>query len=72
LIFTNAIDKIEYLDVIWVDERGIQVDFGKVEHSFTLEFIHYVTQHDTNGYSTKLGIIDKKSYPEYLSGTTAK
>jgi hypothetical protein len=70
LIFTNAIDKIEYLDIMWVNDRGSQVDFGKVEHSFTLEFIHYITQNDTNAYDTKLGIIDKKSYPDYLSGTS--
>lgn len=66
LIFTNAIDKIEYLDIMWVDDRGNPVDFGKVDHSFTLEFIHYVTQNDTNAYDTKLGDIDKKSYPDYL------
>lgn len=72
LIFTNALDKIEYLDIQWVDDRGNIVDFGKVEHSFTLEFIHYVTQNDTNAYDTKLGVIDKKSYPDYLSGATSE
>ena len=72
LIFTNAIDKITSLDVMWVDERGRVVDFGKVDHSFTLEFIHYVTQNDTTGYDSRLGLIDKASYPEYLSGTEAK
>lgn len=66
LIFTNVIDKIEYLDVMWVDDRGALVDFGKVDHAFTLEFIHYITQNDVNAYNTKLGVIDKKSYPDYL------
>jgi hypothetical protein len=70
LIFTNALDKIEYLDIRWVDDRGKLVDFSKVEHSFALEFIHYITQNDTNAYDTKLGVIDKKSYPDYLSGSS--
>lgn len=72
LIFTNAVDKITSLEVMWVDERGRIVDFGKVDHSFTLEFIHYITQNDTTGYDSRLGLIDKASYPEYLSGTDAK
>jgi len=66
LIFTNIIDRIERLDVTWVDDHGDLVDFGDVDHSFTLEFIHYVTQNDVNSYNTKIGIIDQKSYPEYL------
>lgn len=69
LIFPNAIDRIEYLDVMWVDDRGNLVDFGKVEHSFTLEFIHYIVQNDVNSYDTRLGIIDMKSYPDYLTGS---
>lgn len=69
LIFTNALDKIEYLDIQWVDGRGQLVDFGKVDHSFTLEFIHYAVHADVNYYSTKLGAIDKKSYPDFLTGT---
>jgi hypothetical protein len=69
LIFPNVIDSIRELDVMWVDERGYPVDFNKVDHSFTLEFIHYITQVDINGYDTKLGDIDKQSYPEYLTGS---
>jgi hypothetical protein len=69
LIFTNVHDKIEYLDIQWVDERGQLVDFGKVDHSFTLEFIHYAAHADVNYYSTKLGAIDKKSYPDFLTGS---
>lgn len=69
LIFTEVINEIGALDIMWVDERGQLVDFSKVDHSFTLEFIRYVTQPDVNSYNTQLGIIDTKSYPEYLAGT---
>jgi len=72
LIFPNAIDRIEYLDVMWVDDRGNLVDFGKVEHSFTLEFIHYIIQNNVNSYDTRLGIIDNKSYPDYLAGSQSQ
>ncbi len=67
LIFINAKDKIESLDITWVDEQGQLVDFNKVDHSFTLEMVHYVTQLDSNGYSTTLGTIDRKSYPSWLA-----
>jgi len=69
LIFTNVIDKISELEVEWVDEQGDLVDFGKVDHSFTLEIIHYITQVDVNSYNTKLGSIDNKSYPDYLGNS---
>ena len=72
LIFPNVIDKISHLDVRWVNECGVLVDFGKVEHSFTLEFIHYITQADVNSYNTKLGTIDRKSYPDFLSGSQSE
>jgi hypothetical protein len=67
LIFVNAKDKIETLDITWVDEQGQPVDFNKVDHSFTLEMVHYVTQLEGNGYSTTLGTIDRKSYPSWLA-----
>jgi hypothetical protein len=67
LIFLNAIDKLEELYIEWVDERGELVDFNKVDHSFTLEVIHYITQLEVNDYDTGLGTIDKRSYPLYLS-----
>ena len=67
LIFVNAKDKIETLDITWVDEEGQQVDFNKVDHSFTIEMVHYVTQLEGNGYSTTLGTIDRKSYPSWLA-----
>jgi len=67
LIFLNAKDKVETFDITWVDEQGALVDFNKVDHSFTLEIVHYVTQLDRNGYSTSLGAVDKKSYPAWLS-----
>jgi hypothetical protein len=69
LIYPNVIDKISLFDIRWVDERGKLVDFGKVEHSFTLEIISYITQTDVNHYNTKLGTIDQKSYPDFLAGT---
>jgi len=69
LIFLNVQDKIESLEVSWVDEQGSLVDFNKVDHSFTLEMIHYVTQVDTNGYHTSLGEIDDKSYPDWLNSS---
>uniref|UniRef100_A0A6C0J3Y1 DUF5901 domain-containing protein n=1 Tax=viral metagenome TaxID=1070528 RepID=A0A6C0J3Y1_9ZZZZ len=68
LIFLNSLDKLDSLNIEWVDDRGIAVDFNKVDHSFTLEIIHYVTQLDVNEFDTGLGTIDKESYPEYLSG----
>jgi hypothetical protein len=68
LIFLNAKDKIETFEVSWVDEQGVLVDFNKADHSFTLEIIHYVTQVEQNGYSTSLGEIDRKSYPDWLAG----
>ena len=67
LIYPNAIDKIESLQIQWVDERGDLVDFNGADHSFTLEIIQYITQGEANMYSTTLGTIDKKSYPEYLA-----
>jgi hypothetical protein len=67
LIFLNAKDKIETFDITWVDEQGSLVDFNKVDHSFTLEIVHYVTQLERNGYSTTLGAVDRKSYPAWLS-----
>lgn len=67
LIFLNALDKIEKLEIEWVDERGNTVDFNKVDHSFTLEIIHYVTQLEVNEYDSGLGQIDTKSYPDYLN-----
>lgn len=66
VIFTNAIDKLELLDIEWVDERGQRVDFNQADHSFTLEIIHYINQLDVNAYNTGLGMIDEKSYPDYL------
>jgi hypothetical protein len=67
LIFINAIDRIDHLAISWVDEYGIPVDFCGADHSFTIEFIHYVTQHSTNEFDTGLGLTDKSnSYP--LSG----
>jgi hypothetical protein len=68
LIFLNAKDKIETFEVSWVDEQGVLVDFNKADHSFTLEIVHYVTQVEQNGYSTSLGEIDRKSYPDWLVG----
>jgi hypothetical protein len=68
LVFLNAQDKIESLEVSWVDEQGNLVDFNKVDHSFTLEIIQYVTQVESNAYHTSLGEIDDKSYPEWLIG----
>ena len=70
LIFLNAQDKIESLEISWIDEQGSLVDFNKVDHSFTLELIHYVTQVETNGYHTSLGEIDTKSYPEWLTANS--
>lgn len=70
LIFTEVINEIGALDIMWVDERGQLVDFNKADHSFTLEFIRYVTQPDVNSYNTQLGIIDDKSYPDYLTSAT--
>jgi hypothetical protein len=68
-VFTDVHDtKISKLDFQWVDPEGNLVDFGRVNHSFTLEFITYVSNADVNAYNTKLGVIDKSSYPEYLTG----
>jgi len=70
-VFTDVHDtKISKLDFQWVDPEGNPVDFGGVNHSFTLEFITYVSNADVNAYNTKLGIIDKSSYPEYLTGNS--
>ena len=68
-VFTDVHDtKISKLDFQWVDPEGNPVDFRRVNHSFTLEFITYVSNADVNAYNTKLGIIDKSSFPEYLTG----
>lgn len=68
LVFLNVIENLNILEISWVDESGTLVDFNNVDHSFTLEVIHYVTQVDANLYNTTLGNIDKKSYPEWLLG----
>ena len=65
--FDNIKDNIYTLEFTWLDESGTEVDFGNVDHSFTLEFITYTKQSDVNSYSSQFGIIDKKSYPDYLS-----
>lgn len=65
--FDNIKDNIYTLEFTWLDETGNIVDFGNVDHSFTLEFITYTKQSDLNSYSSQFGIIDKKSYPDYLS-----
>jgi hypothetical protein len=68
-VFTDVHDtKISKLEFQWVDHEGLPVDFSGANHSFTLEFITYVSNADVNAYNTKLGIIDKSSYPEYLTG----
>lgn len=69
LIFPNALDKIETLEIQWVDETGVSVDFNDADHSLTLEIIQYVTQVETTGYNTALGNIDTKSYPELFVGS---
>lgn len=66
-IKVNALSKIGKLEILWIDERGELVDFNGIDHSFTVEFIHYVTQLKTHSYDSKLGINDTKSYPEFLS-----
>lgn len=66
LVFVNAIESLDRLEIEWVDERGQLVDFGGVDHSFTLEVVHYITQLENSGYDTVLGNSDKRSYP----GTT--
>ena len=72
-VFTDVHDtKISKLDFQWVDPEGNIVDFGGANHSFTLEFITYVSNADVNAYNTKLGMIDKSSYPEYLTGKSGK
>jgi hypothetical protein len=68
-ILLYALDKIEKLEIEWVDDRGEMVDFGKVDHSFTIELIHYVSQLEVNDYDNGLGFIDTESYPLYLRGT---
>lgn len=65
LIFLDIIEDLNKLEITWVDESGALVDFGGVDHSFTLEVIHYVTQLNVNNYSTTIGMIDTKSYPDY-------
>ena len=65
--FDNIKDNIDTLEFTWLDDTGNQVDFGNTDHSFTLEFITYTKQSDLNSYSSQFGIIDKKSYPDYLS-----
>lgn len=66
LVFTDVIDKVEYLDVRWVDDHGQPVEFNGVEHSLTLEFIHYISCQEANSYNTRLGVVDHRSYPEFL------
>lgn len=63
LVFANPLDKLDRLEVEWVDERGLPVDFGGVDHSFTLEIVQYFTQLDTAEYDTGLGGVDMRSYP---------
>jgi len=67
LVYVNAIDKIESMEFLWIDEQGYEVDFNNVDHSFTLEIIHYVTQNDVNQFNSTLGNIDQQSYPIWLS-----
>jgi hypothetical protein len=71
LVFLNVLDKIESLEISWIDEQGTLVDFNKVDHSFTLELIQYVTQVNTNAFNSSMGDIDDKSYPDWLTGNSA-
>lgn len=68
LIFPTALSKLERLDIRWISATGATVDFGGVDHSFTLEVIHYISQLESNHYSSTSGMTDKKSYPDYLVG----
>ena len=68
LVFLNVISDIATLEISWINEAGDLIDFNGADHSFTLEFIHYVTQVDANLYNSALGNIDKKSYPDWLLG----
>jgi len=65
-IFTNLTDVLKTLNFQWVDQYGNFVDFGGIEHSFTLEFIKYTSHVDVNDYNTKMGQVDTSSYPDYL------
>jgi hypothetical protein len=67
-VFLNMKDRIDHLDISWLDGAGNPVDFNGVEHAVTMEFISYVHDLETNRYSSKLGVIDTKSYPDYLTG----
>ena len=68
LVFLNVYYKIDTLNIMFIDEQGYLVDFNGVDHTFTLEIIHYVTQIDVNRFNTLLGNIDHKSYPDWLAG----
>ena len=66
VIFPQALDSLRNLKILWIDEAGNPVDFNNADHSFTLEFIYYTNELETNNYDTSMGFTDKTSYPQML------
>jgi hypothetical protein len=55
-VFLEPLDKIERLDIQWLDAYGNLVDFGGQENSFMLEFVVYQDKLKDSDFSTLRGI----------------
>lgn len=57
---------LEKLDIAFYTPRGGLVDFGDVDHSFTLEIIQYVDVLESAQYDSQRGRIDRKYLPDSI------
>jgi hypothetical protein len=65
-LIDRQIDELSVLNITWVDEWGNLMDFGDVDHSFSLELVEMVGRLEGTGYSEASGGFDFQSGVEAL------
>lgn len=66
VIFPFAVKNLDTLDIQWVDERGMAVDFNNADHSFGLEIIYFTSLLAESHEDSSLGFRDNISVPKLL------
>jgi len=69
--FTAPLARLNKLRVGFYDENGTLVDFGNVDHSFTLEIITYIDVLESAYYSSQRGTVDPTSVASTLGTSNA-
>jgi hypothetical protein len=64
--YDAPISQLQTLKISFHDANGELVDFGKADHSFTLEVITYVDKLRANNYDSQRGRIDTSSAPDTI------